>query len=364
MQLKTLSRQDPEFMSYLEGRFSKTERALPLESLNVNSDSEMVSFRIVPVTEIQRPAFFALWLEVFKFRYFLLLAFPAFAILTKDLFDEVELDPYLISLSVLASFFLITAANLWNDYFDHVRGLDRIHPETQKKPIQKGWVTAAATKQWGWIYLVLGIVLGIPAVMVEPLILALVAVPGAFALWAWLNPVKGIRFRRGAELLVFLLVGPLFAIGFQLAASGRFDFETLCIGVITGWIAVFQIHLRNFETLMVNTQAGFQSTVVGLGFEKSKRLLTLWWAGLWLGFIFFQWIYAPLIWWPLGSMIVGLTTTIPFVRRLHALRSPMGSDIAMVVTMARHLVNIFWAWWLIQCLWLYLLAELAAHFNE
>lgn len=358
MQLKTLSRQDPEFSRYLDGTFSRTERAIPAESLNVNSESETVTFKILGLEEIVRPGFFSVWAEVFKIRYFLLLAFPAFVILAKDLFDDIEIDPVLTSLSLVSAFLLLAAANLWNDYFDHLRGVDRIHSEAQRKPIQKGWVTAAATRRWAMIYLLLGVFLGLPAILVEPLILALVAIPGAVALWAWLNPIKGLRFRRGAEVMVFLLVGPLFAVGFQLAATGVFDLETVFIGVMTGWLGVFLLHLRNFESIVVNSQAGFHSTVVDLGFEKAKTVLWGWWGLLWLGFTVYQWIYTPLLWWPLGSVLVGLATLIPFRRRLMSLKSPLSSDLAALMVVARNMVATFWAWWLIQSFWVFLMIEM------
>lgn len=358
--LKTLSRQDPDFLKYLEGTFSKDERALPIQSLNVNSESESVTFQIVPVGEIQAPGFLLKWLEVFKFRYFMLLAFPAFVILVKDLFDEAEMDAYLILFSILASCCLISAANLWNDYNDHMRGLDRVHPESQKKPIQKGWVTASSTKKWAAAYLLLGVLAGLPALIVQPVLWGLVAVPGAVALWAWLSPSKGKRFRRGTEILIFLLVGPLFTTGFQLSASGGFDYETLWIGIMTGWIAVFLVHLRNFEAIMVNTQAGFQSTVVGLGFEKSKVLLASWWILLWISFCAYQAVYTPLLMWSVGSVVAAVLTSYAFFRRLWALKSPMGSDIESVVSLGRRMVNLFWAWWLIQCFWILLILEMSS----
>ena len=179
MELRTLSRKDPDFIKYLEGSFSKTLRALPMQTLNANSESESVTFKILPVKDIVHPGFLSLWLQVFKFRYFLILAFPIFVILTKNLFDDAEMDGLLTILSVLSSFALLVAANLLNDYFDHMRGLDRVHPDSEKKPIQRGWVTALATKNWAVVYLVLGALLGLPAVFVEPGILFLVAAPAA-----------------------------------------------------------------------------------------------------------------------------------------------------------------------------------------
>lgn len=355
--LRTLSRTDADFSSYLLGTFSETERAIPLQTLNANSQSEQVTFQIVSIKDISQPSFFKKWIEVFKFRSFLLVGFPIFAILTKNLIDDVEMDPIVTLSSVFGCFAILIGANLLNDYFDHMRGLDRIHPDQQRKPIQKGWVTAQATKNWALVYLILGIVLGIPAVFLEPTLLWLIAIPTAVALGAWLTRQKGLKFRRGAEYLIFLLTGPLLTVGFQLAISGEIDPEACWIGVLTGWFAVFLVHIKNFECLMVNAQAGLESTVVRLGFDKSRRLLAIWWGLFLLNFAIFHAVYA-MTEWSIASFLLPPIVSYSFFKKLYSLSSPAGSEMKQFAKIARSVAVVVLGWWLVENFWLLLMVEL------
>ncbi len=247
MDLKTVSGRDPEFTKYLRGTFSKTHRAIPVQSLNVNTDAEEVTFQIIPVRDIKVPSALVKWIEVFKLRSFVLLGFPLFLILVKNTyFDEIEMDPILVLTTVLGCFSLLVGGNLLNDFFDHMRGFDRIHPDQQRRPIQEGWVTAEATRQWSAVYLVLGVLLGIPAMIVTPELVLFALVPGSVALWSWLSAKRGVRYRRGTEFLIFLMAGPLLTTGFQLAVSGVFELESLWIGILSGIFCVFFMHLKTF----------------------------------------------------------------------------------------------------------------------
>ena len=55
--LITVYRKDPSFISYIDGSFSKTHRAVPLRSLNVNSDLEQVTFELIEIGKILKPHF-------------------------------------------------------------------------------------------------------------------------------------------------------------------------------------------------------------------------------------------------------------------------------------------------------------------
>src|SRR5690606_24028254 len=110
----------------------------------------------------------------------------------------------------------------------------------------------------------------------------------------------------------------------------------------------YLVHLKNFSSLVVNAQAKFQSTVVRLGFERSKALLSLWWLALWLSFCSYQWFYFPVEWFSV-SLLVGAASTVYMIKKFGALRSPVGSDVKSAVQAARAAVNLFWGWWMIQC---------------
>jgi len=83
-ELLTLSKSDPRFHSYIEGTFSKEYRALPIQSLNVNTEAEQVTFRIFPMKEVEQPLWGLHWLQVLKVRNLLLVAFPIFLIFEKN----------------------------------------------------------------------------------------------------------------------------------------------------------------------------------------------------------------------------------------------------------------------------------------
>lgn len=360
--LITLSRTDAEFSSYLLGTFSKKDRALPIQSLNANTPAETVTFQVIPLEAIETPGFLAKWIEIFKFRSFLLMAFPLFAILTKNLLDEVPMDGRLVLFCVLSAFSLLVGANLLNDYFDHMRGLDRIHPDQQRKPIQKGWVTAAATRHWAVAYLLVGIALGLPAVAARPQVLWVAAIPAGAALGAWLTRQKGLKFRRGAEFLVFLLVGPLLTVGFQLAISGQADPEALWIGILTGWFAVFLLHLKNFESLLVNAQAGLQSTVVRWGFDRSRVFLAAWWILFLVNFAAYHFIYSMSEWF-YASLICPAAFSLPFFRHLRRLTSPVGSEIKRLATIGRTVAVLCLGFWIIENLWWLMVVEIDSTLN-
>lgn len=354
MQLKTLSRKDPEFDSYLRGTFSKTYRAIPVQSLNVNEDAEEVTFRLIPISEVRAPSPLIKWIEVFKLRSFILLGFPLFLILVKNAyFDEIEMDPILVITAVLGCFSLLIGGNLLNDYFDHMRGFDRIHPDQQMKPIQAGWVTAESARQWSALYLILGVLMGIPSVLVTPQLILFGVLPGIVAVWSWLSTRRGARYRRGTEFLIFLMAGPLLTCGFQMAVSGLFELESLWLGVLSGLFCVFFVHLKNFQFIVVNAQADFQNTVSRMGFERSRMFLLAWWIFFIFNFFLYHYVYwssYPL--WVAASAIVPLVMARPFFKLVYRLNSPAGSEMRKTVEVGRKVAFLTLTWWLIENLYM------------
>ena len=65
--LVTLTKANSEFESYLLGSFSRTERAIPVQSLNISTGAEQVTFEIVAIEEIQVPKLFSKWARFFRF---------------------------------------------------------------------------------------------------------------------------------------------------------------------------------------------------------------------------------------------------------------------------------------------------------
>lgn len=349
-ELITLSKRDPRFLSYLDGTFSKLQRALPLESLNVNTDSEQVTFRLIPVLGIKKPFWGFHWLQILKVRNFVLMGFPVFLILLKNEIHHQIGDPLTAGLSALGALCLMTALNLRNDYIDHLSGLDRVHPQSGSRAIQKGWVTAREVLKWSYFYMVLGFFLGLRALILYNEVLILLAIFAGLGILGITSYKMGFKYRKWSEWTTFWLLGPFLTLGIQLSTGAGFNFESLFLGIITGWIAVFYIHLKNFEQLLVNGQAQFQNTMTWLGFEKGKQFLALWWILFFIIQTSYHHFYSPLLWRLIFTLVTALMT-FPFVIQLNALKSSVGSGSRDLYQQGRKMIYVVIGLWLLQQLW-------------
>jgi 1,4-dihydroxy-2-naphthoate octaprenyltransferase len=352
-ELITLSKKDSRFLSYINGTFSREHRALPVTSLNVNTESEQVTFQLVPTKEIAQPLLGLQWLQILKVRNFLMIMFPVFLVFAKNWSQGPLLDPWTGALASLGALCLMTAVNLRNDYLDHLSGLDRIHPQSGSRAIQNGWVTASQVKQWSFGYLLLGVLLGLKAVWLHKEILILVGIFALLGVLGMTSYKMGLKYRRWSEWAVFLLLGPLLTLGIQISIGEGFDLEVMGIGFLTGALSVFYLHLKNFEQLMVNDQANFQNTISWLGFENGKRWLVAWWifsiATLNLYHLFYSRTF-----WQVAFLVVTFSTVPPFVSLLSQLTSPLSSRMKKLVNLGKKMilaVMILWAIKAILIVW-------------
>lgn len=355
MELKTFLKSDPEFRRYLSGTFSKTARALPMRSLNVGTDREEVVFKVLELREIALPPFFRRWAAIFKLHHLLWAMVPIFLILTKSWVDEDPIDLGLALASIAGVTALLIGGNLFNDYWDHMSGVDRVHPQSSDRALQQGWVTAQATRFWAFVFLIVGIVCGLPAIFARVELLPFVAISAAgilvYGVFSW----RGFKYRWGTELAMFWLLGPLLAIGFQSAATGAWDLETFLIGWLMGWLLVFALHLKNFEHLLVNAQVGFSNTMAALGFERAKSVLEIWWVLFAVQFVIYHLSYTPSLW--AWSSLIPALLSVKFLRRLRALATPAGSHITAVVAMGRLCLWSAVAVWLLSGLFYFLMVS-------
>jgi 1,4-dihydroxy-2-naphthoate octaprenyltransferase len=328
-EVKTLSKGAPDFDSYLLGTFSKTHRALPVSTLNANSSRETVTFQIRSLAEIARPSWLIIIIHLLKVRAFVLVLFPIYLILIKNTADGTIKDPVVVLVSTFGILFAYIAVNLRNDYTDHMKGLDRINPQAGSRVIQNGWMTASQVRSWAHTFVIAASMCAAVVIFAFPLVIGVVLLTFMVSIWAQFLKKGSFKYHKGGELFVFLLMGPLLTTGYQISISGFWDKESLYIGILWGWLVVFLQHIKNFEYIMVNAQAGFHNTVTWLGFDKSKTLLKLWWL-VFLGFFLaYHYRYSGNFWtWFLGAVLVFCG--IPFFIGLNHLHSSVGSDLVRV----------------------------------
>lgn len=349
-ELVTLSKNSPEFESYLLGTFSTTHRALPQQTLNVNSTAETVTFRIVPLEKIERPSLLSVILQTFKVRSFLLILLPLFLIMTKNIDDQTMKDPISTLIATVGVLLAFISINLRNDYMDHMKGVDRVLERSGSRAIQKGWVTAAQVKTYSTVFLVLAILLAIPVLYAFPDLIWIIAASLAIGLWAQFTKQNSFKYRIGGELAMFIMLGPLLTMGFQLAMGAPLDEESFWIGFVWGWAVLFVVHLRNFMNIFPSSQAGFTNTINWIGFDKARPFLAIWW----LIFVGFNLVYHSLYagtYWGVYLSVVLLFASFNFIYKLKQISSPIGSEMRALFRYGFYLFLITIGMWIFECLW-------------
>lgn len=349
-ELVTLSKNSPEFESYLLGTFSKDKRALPVQTLNVNSASETVTFRIVPLKDIPRPSLLIVLLQTFKVRSFLLVLLPLFLIMTKNVADRKMMDPLMSVIATMGVLLAFIAVNLRNDYMDHMKGVDRVLQRSGSRAIQNGWVTAAQVKAYSTILLLFAIIMSIPVLITYPVVGLIIGLALVVGLWAQFQKENSFKYQIGGELALFLMLGPLLTVGYQLAMGARFDQESFWIGCVWGWLVLFVVHLRNFMNIFAGGQAGFTNTVIWLGFDKTRRLLAIWW-GLFLVFnLTYHILFAGYYWGFYLALALGFLS-IGFIMKVKHVSSSVGSEVRAVFRSGFRLFLLTIGLWIFECLW-------------
>lgn len=266
----TVSRRDPEFSSYLDGSFSKTQRAIPVRSLNVDSLKEEVTFEIKPLNSLERPSVLEVAGELARLPALALSVGPMMVTLGSCIARDMDVLKGVAFTSFVGVVFFHVAMNLFNDYGDHIKGEDRLRTRSSGGAIQKGWVRAIDVKRGAWALLGLAALFGLPAVLWH---FAPVAIVAGLALLAGLEfgfQRFRLKYRGWAEILAFLLTGPLLTTGYAWAITGHVHSGEVVLGCIFGSITLMYFHSKNFENIMTDSQAGVRTWATRAGFDASK----------------------------------------------------------------------------------------------
>lgn len=344
MELITLAKDDPDFGSYLLGTFSKTHRALPEETFHPQTTRERITFRIVPVTAVKRPAWWKIYFLSMRPELIGLTLGPAMAawLNQHERLNEWAMLPSWLALAGI--FFLHTAVFMLNDVQDHVRGSDRTNRRRGSQVIQKGWVSASEMKKWAWVNLGLAVALSVPAFFIAPIPVAVICTFAFFAL-SLLGWNRGARWGL-SDVSLALLFGPLLTLGIAYSSFGEANPRDVWIGTAFGMLTLWVFQYRQFENLFRSKPEEFHTFLAYLNFDRARAvcaaegalLLLLQPLVAWkMGVPWIQLAFLPLVSIPLAMSIV----------RLYRSASPLSSRLVNSDRWALVAHAAFAGWWIV-----------------
>lgn len=271
----TLTPDDSDFRRYLLGGFSKTVRALPVESFRQHSSRERVTFRLVPIEEIRKPAWWKIYFKACRPELLGLTLGPFFLtllLLQKGL-GLAFAHPSALIAAAFGLFFLHVSTFLFNDFRDHMRGVDFANRKRGSQVIQKGWASAREVRVWAFMNAGLALLCGIPALILTPSLLLVVSVAAICVLGlSWVSP-RLARFGI-SDIMVFVGLGPLLTSAASLVATGQVPPPVLLLGTAFGALAVLTLQIRQLENLFRAGRDSFRTFIGAFDFDRARLLVT------------------------------------------------------------------------------------------
>ena len=269
----TLNSRDPDYLAYLRGTFSESLRAMPMHrQVEMKSQKKgygEVVFQLRPLSELQSPQPWKVWLQAVRWSYLTFSLSPMLAALAMVYAKDWSMNFALIMPSLIGVLLLQIAAHFFNDYYDHIKGVDHVRWRGNWV-LQKGWLPAHALQKAGIFCAGLAVALGMPALFFNPQLIVGIGLLLAVGILEFTSNRFGLKYLGFGELTLFLLTGPLLSVGLVWPIAGRFDVDVVFLGLIFGLLTAFVYYLKNFEEMVVETR-GLQPSLARLvGFDNSR----------------------------------------------------------------------------------------------
>lgn len=308
------------------GTFSSHHVALPLQSLNVGTQDETVTFEIKDQKDIQRPNYFSYWIQLIKLKSYILILVPLFFVIVKNYVDDRFFDPFSLALAAISTLILFAGMNIRTDVNDHFSGYDRVVPSEVPRPLSLGWITAHEASFLSTVLLVFGTLFSIPVLILQKEALRVAIVILVLYLLGQFFRKNSFKNQRFGEFVLFILIGPGLCSGYQTALGSGIDTEILAFGVMWGFAVLFLLHLNNFSHLLSASKAKIHNTMTKIGFDRAKNFLIIWLSVLNVSWVLYHYFYTS-VFWSWFASITFVFWSIPTAIKITEIASPVGSDL-------------------------------------
>jgi 1,4-dihydroxy-2-naphthoate octaprenyltransferase len=206
-------------------------------------------------------------------------------------------------------------ANLVNDYYDYLRGIDTSNTLGPGGLIQQGLIKPVRVLSFGLIALGLGALFGAFVAVSGGWLVIVFGLIGVLAAYFYSGEPKALTSLALGELVFFFIFGPLLTLGSYMVQTGHLDRTVYIYSISLGILATAFIHLNNMRDTLSDSPAGKLTLASLLGLRLSRTLYVV----LVLG------AYAPIValglprhaphlllivLWTLPTLVIAITTVL------------------------------------------------------
>jgi 1,4-dihydroxy-2-naphthoate octaprenyltransferase len=225
------------------------------------------------------------------------------------------IHPVRFAITLAAVLLLQIGANLVNDYYDYLRGIDTSNTLGPGGLIQQGLIKPVRVLSFGLIALGLGALLGAFVAVSGGWLVIVFGLIGVLAAYFYSGEPKALTSLALGELVFFFIFGPLLTLGSYMVQTGHLDRIVYIYSISLGILATAFIHLNNMRDTASDAPAGKLTLASLLGLRLSRTLYVV----LVLG------AYAPIValglprhaphlllivLWTLPTLVIAITTVL------------------------------------------------------
>ncbi len=138
-------------------------------------------------------------------------------------------------------------ANLINDYYDYLRGIDTTNPFGPGGLIQQGLIRPATVLIGGLIALSLGAIVGLVLAFSTSPFLLILGLVGLCAAYFYSATLRSLSSMALGELVAFCIFGPLITLGAYTTQTAHFSNVILPYGITLGLLTAAIIQINNMR---------------------------------------------------------------------------------------------------------------------
>lgn len=168
-------------------------------------------------------------------------------------------------------------ANLVNDYYDYLKGIDTGNTLGAGGLIQQGLIKPTRVLSFGLTWLTLGVLLGAIVAFSGGWPIYLFGLAGLLCAYFYSATPRALSALALGELVSFIIFGPLITLGTYMVETGRFDRTVLLYSIALGLLATTVIHLNNMRDAETDAQARKRTlaSLFGLAWSRALSLILL-----------------------------------------------------------------------------------------
>lgn len=250
-----------------------------------------------------------IWFQAVRFSSFTASAMPIIVGSALALVDR-SFSLLLFLLMLAAAVACHAGANMANDYFDHIKGVDTEASLGPGKVIQSGLLTPGEVKRGAIFAFAIATTLGLVIVALSSWIILVIALLSLAAAVLYTGGPKPLGYVALGEVTVFVFMGPVMVCGAYFVMTERVTWEAGLASIPIGLLVAAILHANNMRDIELDREAGKVTLATRLGRAAANQeyALLVWGAYLATGVL----IAVNPLYWP----VVLVAATLPVAYRL------------------------------------------------